>query len=90
MHTVAVVGGGLILLSIFVLAGKLMAGTDAAMARGAMAFLPVWLIAAALNMWSGVTKAGYTVKEELPFFFLVFGVPAAAALIVVWRLGTAR
>jgi hypothetical protein len=35
-------------------------------------------------MWLGVTKAGYSVKEEIPFFFLVFLVPAAVALVIWW------
>jgi hypothetical protein len=29
-------------------------------------FIPVWLVAAAVNMWIGVTRAGYSVGEEAP------------------------
>jgi hypothetical protein len=36
-------------------------------------------------MWFGVKKAGYSVREELPFFFVVFLIPAVAALLVYWR-----
>jgi hypothetical protein len=35
------------------------------MARAAKAFLPVWLVASAINLTIGVVSAGYTVLEEL-------------------------
>jgi hypothetical protein len=44
----------------------------------------LWVIGAGINMWLGVTKAGYSVVEELPFFLLVYAVPSAAALWI-WR-----
>jgi hypothetical protein len=37
-------------------------------------------------MWIGVARAGYTVAEEAPIFALVFAVPAAVAVLVVWSL----
>jgi hypothetical protein len=49
-------------------------------------FIPVWLVAAAVNMWIGVTRAGYSVAEEAPIFLIVFAVPAAVALLVAWAL----
>jgi hypothetical protein len=36
-------------------------------------------------MWMGVSRAGYSVAEELPMFLLVFAVPAAVALLVWWK-----
>jgi hypothetical protein len=33
-----------------------------------------------------VTKAGYSVREELPILLVVFAVPAVAAGIAIWRL----
>jgi hypothetical protein len=36
-------------------------------------------------MWVGVARAGYSVAEELPIFLLIFGVPAAAAILIKWR-----
>jgi hypothetical protein len=36
-------------------------------------------------MWFGVTRAGYSVKEELPFFFIVFLIPAAVAFLLYWK-----
>jgi hypothetical protein len=44
------------------------------------------LIAAAMNMWVGVSQAGYTVKEEFPIFLAIFLVPAAVAVFVNWKL----
>ena len=46
----------------------------------------LWLIIAGVNMWIGVAKAGYSVAEELPIFLLIFGLPAAAALVIKWKL----
>jgi hypothetical protein len=86
MHTILVLAGGFLLLGTCVLTGKLVGGSDAAMAKGAIAFLPLWLVAAALNMWAGVAKAGYSVREELPIFLVIFAVPATVALVILWRL----
>jgi len=86
MRTAIIIGAGLILLALFVLIGRF-AGSPAAsaMAKAALYFLPVWLIVAAVNMWIGVAKAGYSVAEEAPIFTLIFAVPAAAALFVWWH-----
>ena len=55
-------------------------------AMAAKLFMPVWLAIALVNMWVGVTKAGYSVREELPILAVVFAVPAALALLVAWRV----
>jgi hypothetical protein len=33
-----------------------------------------------------VARAGYRVSEEAPVFLVVFGLPAAVALAMLWRL----
>jgi hypothetical protein len=48
-------------------------------------FIVLWLAIAATNMWIGVAKAGYSVAEELPILALIFGVPAAVALLARWK-----
>ncbi len=48
-------------------------------------FIALWFLVAAGNMWVGVAKAGYSVKEELPIFLLIFLVPVAVALFVQWK-----
>ena len=80
MHTAMVMGGGFALLGICLLVGKF----TGALAKAALAFIPLWLIGAGINMWVGVAKAGYTVQQELPIFLVIFGVPAAVAL-GLWR-----
>jgi hypothetical protein len=48
-------------------------------------FLAVWFLVAAINMWVGVTRAGYSFAEELPIFFLIFLVPAVIAGVAKWK-----
>jgi hypothetical protein len=88
LHTVKVILGGLVLLAVCLLVARAIGGPApaTAVATSTKAFLPIWLVAAGINMWLGVRKAGYSVREELPFFAIVFAVPAAAALLVLWRL----
>jgi hypothetical protein len=85
-HTLKVIAGGFALFAVCLVAGRLMggAGQSAALAQGALVFVPLWFVAAGINMWVGVSKAGYSVKEEAPIFLLVFLVPAVVALLV-WR-----
>jgi len=73
--------GGFLLLGACLLAGRLMK----TMPIAALIFIPIWLGAAAINMWLGVSRAGYSVAEELPVFLLVFAIPAAVALFVWWK-----
>ena len=90
MHTIIVIAGGLVLLGVFVLVARSVgAATPAAMATAALYFIPVWLVAAAVNMWIGVSRAGYTVAQEFPIFLLVFAAPAAVAAFVWWKLSRA-
>jgi hypothetical protein len=88
-HTLKVLAGGFVLLGLFLLAGRLLGpgAPHAGMAAAARWFIPVWLIGAGVNMWIGVAKAGYSVREEAPIFLLVFAVPAGVALVLAWRLG---
>jgi hypothetical protein len=88
MHTIKVIAIGIALLGICLLVGRLIGGPGqaASLATAAKIFLPLWLIGAGINMWIGVSKAGYSVADEAPVFALVFAVPAAMALLVWWRL----
>lgn len=49
-------------------------------------FIALWFIAAAVNMWFGVTRAGYSFQEELPIFLLIFLLPTVVAVLVKWKL----
>ncbi|MBD3846673.1 hypothetical protein IED13_13265 [Bosea sp. SSUT16] len=86
MHMAMVIGGGVVLLGLFLLFGKLWGGAQPDYALAAKLFVPVWLAVALLNMWVGVAKAGYSVRAELPILVLVFAVPALLALLVAWRV----
>jgi len=88
MHTIMVMGGGFVLLVVFLLAGRFIGDASSlALAAAAKWFIPAWFIGAGINMAVGVVKAGYSVAEELPIFLLVFAVPAAVAALVWWKLG---
>jgi hypothetical protein len=88
MHTVKVIAGGFVLLALCLLIGRLVGGPAraAGLATAAKLFIPLWLVAAGINMWIGVSKASYTVADEAPISLVVFAVPAAAALLIVWQL----
>jgi len=86
MHVILVIAGGLVLLGVFVLFGWLWGASLAGMALAAKAFVPAWLVVAIVNLWVGVTHAGYTLREEAPILLVVFAVPALAAAIVAWQL----
>ena len=81
MHTIMVVLGGFVLLGACLLAGRVMK----TMPIAALIFIPIWLGAAAINMWLGVSRAGYSVAEELPVFLAVFAIPALVALFIWWK-----
>jgi len=86
MHTIKIVSGGVLLLGMFLLVARYWEGAHAGATRNAAKdFLPSWLMIAGVNMWFGVSRAKYSVREEIPIFVLVFAVPAIAALLVLWR-----
>ena len=88
LHTVKVIGIGIALLIVCLVIGRLVGGASPSttLARAALVFIALWVVGAGTNMWIGVSKAGYSVSEELPIFFVVFAVPAVVALFVWWRL----
>jgi hypothetical protein len=82
-HTLKVIAGGFLLLVLCILVGRLIPGVG--VVTGVRLFLPLWLFGSAVNMWIGVTRAGYSVREEAPILLLVFAAPAAVALLLLWR-----
>jgi hypothetical protein len=77
---------GFLLLAASVLLGRLFSSNYANAPLAAFAaFAALWLALAAANMWVGVAKAGYSVREELPIFALIFLVPAAVGALLRWR-----
>ncbi len=66
---------------------RLAAGpSSSASSTATAAFVGIWFLAAAVNMWIGVSQAGYSFREELPIFLLIFLLPAAVAVIARWKL----
>ena len=87
MRSVMIIVGGLVLLGLFILVGRWFGGgTPQSVVTAAKVFLPVWLAVALINMWIGVSRAGYSVAEELPIFLAIFGLPGIAAVIIWWKL----
>jgi len=86
MHTVLVIVGGVVLLGVFALFGKLWGDTASAMALAAKVFIPFWLVVSVVNLWIGVSRAGYTVRDEAPILLAIFAIPAVIAAVLIWRL----
>ena len=55
------------------------------MITATVAFVVIWFVAAAANMWIGVSQAGYSFREELPIFLSIFSLPSAVAIFVKWK-----
>ena len=85
MHTLKVLFGGFLLLAVCLLLGRWIGGAAATVvATTIKCFLVLWLAATLFNMWVGVNKAGYSVKDEAPVALLVFAVPAIVAIVIWW------
>ena len=59
-----------------------MSGGAPRLRTAAWVFVALWFVATATNMYIGVTRAGYSLMEELPIFLLLFCVPAIAAILL--------
>ena len=86
MHTLKLIAAGFALLgALHFLARRLKLGGGDPTGFAVKLFLPLWLVAALANLWVGVNRAGYSLLQEMPFFSLVFGLPAAFALLLFLR-----
>jgi hypothetical protein len=86
MRTAIIIAAGLVLLAICVFAGRLFGrGGPETMVSGAKIFIALWLLAALANLWLGVSRAGYSVAEELPIFLVIFAIPSAVAAYLWWK-----
>jgi hypothetical protein len=88
MRSAIITVGGLLLFGIFVVVARFIGGTQT-IVLATKIFIPVWLVAALINMWIGVARAGYSVAEELPIFLFIFAVPAVVAAFLWWKLSAA-
>jgi hypothetical protein len=86
MRTILFLVSGLLLMSSFLIVAKLFSEHFPSAPNWALALgLGLWLAVTGSNMWIGVSKAGYSVAEELPILALLFLMPAVAAILVRWR-----
>jgi hypothetical protein len=86
MRTVMFLVVGLLLVAALLMLGKLFSTNYPEAPRIAtIVFVLLWLVIAGVNLWVGVSKAGYSFGEEAPIFLLIFAVPAAVAVLIKWR-----
>ena len=88
MHTLLIIVGGFVLLGLSIVCSRFFGVAGAAtFVTAAKVFIPLWLIGAGINMWIGVSRAGYSVAEELPIFLVIFAIPAVVAVFLWWKFG---
>jgi hypothetical protein len=85
MHTALVIGLGLLVLGVGAFTGRLLGGA-AGLTQALLLFLPVWFVSAGINLYIGITRAGYSFAEEAPIFLVVFAPPAVVALALWSKL----
>src|SRR5688572_3297701 len=86
MRTILFLVAGLFLMASLLIVAKMFSEHFPSAPNWAVALgLSLWLMITATNMWIGVSKAGYSVADELPILLLLFAVPAAAVVLVRWR-----
>jgi hypothetical protein len=86
MHTLKVILGGFVLLGVCLLLGHWIGGAAATVvATTIKCFLVLWLAVTLVNMWVGVSQAGYSIKDEAPVALLVFAAPAIVAIVIWWK-----
>jgi hypothetical protein len=86
MRTVIIIVGGFVLWAVCLGIAKFLASSSTtAMTTATAAFVAIWFVAAASNMWIGVSQAGYSFLEEFPIFLLIFLLPVTVAVFVKWK-----
>ena len=86
MRTAIIIAVGFVLWAACLGVAKLLASSSiSSMITATAAFVVLWFVAAAANMWIGVLQAGYSFREELPIFLLIFLLPSALAIFVNWK-----
>jgi hypothetical protein len=87
MRTALFLVAGFLFLAASLLLGRLFsANYPGATVVASVVYVAFWFIIAGTNMWVGVARAGYSLAEELPIFLLIFGLPAAVAIILKWQV----
>jgi hypothetical protein len=85
MRTALIIGIGFALLVVCLGVGWLSGGLPK-LKFAALIFIGLWFAAAAVNMYIGVTRAGYSFMDELPILLLIFAAPTAVAVFLRFKL----
>ena len=85
MRSVTIILGGLVVFGLFAFGVWRFGGSTQSVVTAAKVFIPVWLVAALINMWIGVSRAGYSVAEEFPIFLAIFAIPGVVAAFLWWK-----
>ena len=86
MRTAVIIVAGLVVWGVCIGLGRALTnGDQGVMTAATVIFVVIWLGLAAVNMWMGVMKAGYSFREELPIFLLIFLLPTIVAVLVKWK-----
>jgi uncharacterized membrane protein len=86
VRTLVIILCGFALWAVCLAGARLLAGTGTSSTTAATTvFIILWFLAAAVNLWVGVVRAGYSFREELPIFLLIFLLPSAIAALVRWK-----
>jgi len=87
MRTAIIIALGFVLWGLCIGIAKLTANLSPSSATIATAaFIAIWFVLAAVNMWVGISTAGFTFMQELPIFLLIFLLPSIVAGLLKWRL----
>ena len=87
MRTLLFLLVGHLLLTASMMLGKLFSSNyPGATFAATVIFVALWLGISGVNLWVGVAKAGYSLKEEFPIFLLIFSVPTIVAILLKWRI----
>jgi len=79
------IAGFMLLAASLILARLFSAVYPSAATWATVAFIVLWCGITVFNLWVGVKKAGYEFSEEWPILLLLFGVPAAVAVLLKWK-----
>ena len=83
MRTAMIILGGFVVWGIFVAAAKMSGNPTRAIGTATIAFVIGWFVVAAVNMYFGVSRAGYAFREELPIFLVIFLAPVIVAVVAL-------
>jgi uncharacterized membrane protein YqgA involved in biofilm formation len=80
-HNLKIIIGGIVLFGLFYAAGRKIPLTGR---TTVLSFLCLWILVLGINLWFGVSKAGYSFAEELRIALLDFFLVGLLASAIAW------